>query len=172
MKAIFSREETHIDRDWDLFLKVVKALPQYKFIGVAAKPSFPKGNMPHNLTMYFDVSGEKFLSLLRQCRIGYIPINVKTQGGQIVVYELALYHKPVVTTDSYAIQSIIRNGENGFLVKIGDVESSVHAIKALMEDYSLRTDFGQRIFDKISKLTTDYFCDLLFKFMQSKNIDI
>lgn len=118
-------------RDWELFLKVVKALPQYQFVGVAAKPSSPKGSLPPNLMMYFDVPGEKFLSLLRHCRIGYIPINVKTQGGQIVVYELSLYHKPVVTTDSYAIKSIINHGENGYLVEIGDVKSSVNAIESL-----------------------------------------
>lgn len=159
-------------RDWELFLKVVKALPQYQFVGVAARPSFPKGNFPQNLTMYFDIPREKFLSLLRHCRIGYIPINVKTQGGQIVVYELSLYHKPVVTTDSYAIKSIINNGENGYLVEIGDVKSSVNAIESLMENNSIRADFGQRIFNKVSKLTTDYFCELLFKFMHSKNIDI
>ena len=70
------------------------------------------------------------------------------------------------------IKSIIRNGENGYLVKVGDVDASVNAIKVLMEDSSLRADFGQRIFEKVSKLTTDYFCDLLFKFMHSKNIDI
>lgn len=118
--------------------------------------------------MYFDIPGEKFLNLLWHSKMGYIPINVKTQGGQIVVYELALYHKPVVTTDSYAIKSIIKNGENGYLVKVGDVDASVDAIKALMEDSSLRADFGQRIFEKVSKLTTDCFCDLLLKFMHSK----
>ena len=76
-------------RDWELFLKVVKALPQYQFIGVAAKQSFPKGNLPPNLTMYFDIPGEKFLSLLRHCRIGYIPNNEK---WYIHKYVVALRH--------------------------------------------------------------------------------
>lgn len=159
-------------RDWNLFLKVVNSLPQYKFVGVAAKPAFPKVEIPHNLKMFFDIPEEEFLSLLRHCRIGYIPINVKTQGGQIVVYQLSLYHKPVVTTDSYAIKSVITNGYNGILVKIHDVKDSISAISSLMESRELRQTMGNRIFNDVSKLTTDYFCNILFNFMKSKNIEI
>ena len=159
-------------RDWGLYLKVVKSLPQYNFIGVAARPSFPKCELPSNLKMYFDVSYQQFIDLLKHCRIGYIPINVQSQGGQIVAYQLALYHKAVVTTDSYGIKSVIRNGENGILVKMGDEKSSLDAINTLMSNEVLREQYQKMLYKTVTKLTPEHFCNQLFRFAAENNITI
>lgn len=159
-------------RDWNLYLQVVKNLPQYDFVGVAARPSFPKCELPSNLKMYFDVSYQQFINLLKHCRIGYIPINVQSQGGQIVAYQLALYHKAVVTTDSYGIKSVISNGENGVLVKIGDEKSSREAINTLMSEDTLREKYQKALYKKVTMLTPEHFCDQLFQFAAEKNIPI
>lgn len=157
-------------RDWNLYLQVVKDLPQYNFIGVAAKPSFPNCELPANLKMYFDVPYQQFIDLIKHCTIGYIPINVKSQGGQIVAYQLALYHKAVVTTDSYGIKSVIRNGENGILVEIGNKKSSLEAINTLMLNEQMREQYQKKLYEKVITLTPEHFCAQLFSFAEEKNI--
>ena len=159
-------------RDWNLYLQVVRSLPQYKFVGVAARPSFPKCELPSNLKMYFDVPYQKFIDLLKRCCIGYIPINVQSQGGQIVAYQLALYHKAVVTTDSHGIKSVMENGENGILVKMGDKASSIDAIRTLMSNEVLREQYQKALYKKVMVLTPKHFCNQLFRFALEKDIMI
>lgn len=57
--------------------------------------------------MKFDVGEEEFQEVIRNCSMVYMPINVETQGSQIVIFQAGLYKKPVVTTRTKAISTYI-----------------------------------------------------------------
>lgn len=165
---IFSGGSTF--RDWDLFIEVAKRLPQYKFIGVARKSGFPQKEMSENIEMYFDVNEKIFNDFLKNSRLVFMPIKVKTQGGQIVIFKAGLYHKPVVTTNTAAIQTYIENGRNGLLTKFKDVQDAVRAIEYIMSDTEIRNKFSEQLYHDIIQFTPSYFTDLLLDFLKTKNI--
>lgn len=161
-------------RDWELFTKVAAELPQYQFVGVARRSAYANVTItpPKNLKMYFDVDEGKFQELLRHCKAIYLPISAKTQGGQIVIFQGALYHKPVITTDTIAIKSYIDNGENGLLVKLKDKDSSVKAIQELMSSENLQKKLSDNLFVSISALTPSRFVDECLQFIRNKGINL
>ena len=157
-------------RDWDLFIDVAKKLPACKFVGIARKSKFPNTQLPPNLEMHFDVNELVFNKYLRDSRIVFMPINVKTQGGQIVIFTSGLYHKPIVTTSTAAIKTYIENGRNGLLCEFKDTKSAIQAIEKLMVNNDLRERLGEELYNDVSKLTPSHFVNLLFKFLKTKNI--
>lgn len=165
---IFSGGSTF--RDWNLFIDVARRLPQYKFIGIARKSKFPHQNLPDNIEMCFDVDESVFNDFLKKSSVVFLPINVKTQGGQIVMFTAGLYHKPIITTNTAAIKTYIENGKNGLLCEFKDTESAVRSVKLIMEDNSLRERLGNKLYDDIRKLTPSHFIDMLIVFLKSKNI--
>lgn len=99
-----------------------------------------------------------------------MPINVKTQGGQIVVFTAGLYHKPIITTNTAAIKTYIENGRNGLLCEFKDTTSAIQAIERLMADNDLRERLGEELYNDVKKLTPSHFVNLLFEFLKTKNI--
>ena len=50
------------------------------------------------------------------------------------IMELMAYGKPVVGTNIRGIRDLISDGENGFLVDVGDIDGTVSAIELLYKD--------------------------------------
>lgn len=167
---IFSGGSTF--RDWDLFIDVAWKLPQYKFVGIARKNWFPKKQLPSNVEMFFDVGETTFNDYLKKCSVVFMPINVKTQGGQIVIFKGGLYRKAVVTTDTAAIRTYIEDGRNGLLTPFKDSQSAIEALNKVMENDDLRNNFGNELHDDIKQLTPTYFVDLLTDFLKKKDFKI
>jgi len=65
-----------------------------------------------------------------------------TEGLPLTVMEAMAMEKAVVATDVGGTSDLIRNGENGFLVPPGDVESLATAIRTLALDDRLRQRMG------------------------------
>lgn len=157
-------------RDWDLFIDVAKKLSTCKFVGIARRSKFPNTQLPPNVEMHFDVNESDFNKYLKNSRIVFMPINVKTQGGQIVVFTAGLYHKPIITTNTAAIKTYIENGRNGLLCEFKDTTSAIQAIERLMADNDLRERLGEELYNDVKKLTPSHFVNLLFEFLKTKNI--
>src|SRR5207342_2108903 len=63
----------------------------------------------------------------------------------VVVNEAAACGLPLVLSDRVgAAHDLLRNGENGFLVPAGDVESAARALRELVDDPALRIAQGAR----------------------------
>lgn len=154
-------------RDWNLFIETAEELKEYHFIGAARKGFFPNVPIPSNVRMYFDVKEIIFRKLLKNCTMIFMPINVKTQGGQIVLMEGALYKKPVCTTDSVAIRSYIKNGIDGELIPIFDKAAAVKSIKKIMSNEKLQLEYGKNFYAKIIKLSPENFVNDLLHFIQT-----
>lgn len=72
--------------------------------------------------------------------------------------------KPIVTTLSTGCRETVEDGENGFLVKPGEVEALSTAIEKLMEDPALREQFGRASRVKAeNEFSQDYVCEQLLK---------
>jgi len=67
------------------------------------------------------------------------------EGIPAVLYEAGAFGLPVVTTPVGAIESLVRDGANGFLVKPGDVDALTDRLRRLATDHDLRARLGDRL---------------------------
>lgn len=67
------------------------------------------------------------------------------EGIPAVLYEAGAFELPVVTTPVGAIESLVRDGENGFLVAPGDVDALADRLRRLAADHDLRARLGARL---------------------------
>lgn len=63
-------------------------------------------------------------------------------SGSIV--EAAMSGLPLVATDAGATRTVVRDGETGFLVEVGDVAGLAENLRTLVEDADLRREMGER----------------------------
>ena len=70
--------------------------------------------------------------LIAACDIGVLMSY--REGLPRNIMELMTYGKPVVGTNIRGIRDLVSDGENGFLVDVGDVDVTVYAIELLYKD--------------------------------------
>jgi len=65
------------------------------------------------------------------------------ESGPMSVWEAMAMEKAIVSTDVGDVSRYIRNGENGFVVPVGDVDALAEKVGILIEDKNLRHKFGK-----------------------------
>ncbi len=65
------------------------------------------------------------------------------EGAPRSLIEAAASGRPIVATDVTGCREIVKNGENGFLVKLNDVGAAADALVRLAENPDLRAHFGE-----------------------------
>ena len=68
------------------------------------------------------------------------------EGMPMSILEAMGYGLPIVSTDVGGISKIVRNGENGYLCKAGEVMKLSEAIISLLQDTSLANTYGKNSF--------------------------
>ena len=68
--------------------------------------------------------------------------EIETQG--IVLIEAAASGLPLVAVDAGAVAEICRNGENGFLLKPGDVDGIAEALTKILSNQKLQQTFAKK----------------------------
>lgn len=66
------------------------------------------------------------------------------EGLPKVLLEAAACGLPIVTTDAPGCREIVRDGDNGFLVPVRDVQALAAALRSLINNVALRAKMGQR----------------------------
>jgi glycosyltransferase involved in cell wall biosynthesis len=66
------------------------------------------------------------------------------EGVPKALIEAAACGRPIVTTDAPGCREIVLDGENGFLVPVGDARAVARAIRRLVDDPGLRGRMGRR----------------------------
>jgi glycosyltransferase involved in cell wall biosynthesis len=66
------------------------------------------------------------------------------EGVPKSLIEAAACGRPIVTTDAPGCREIVLDGENGFLVRVGDARAVARAIRQLVDDPGLRGRMGRR----------------------------
>jgi glycosyltransferase involved in cell wall biosynthesis len=83
------------------------------------------------------------------------------EGSALVTYEALACGLPVITTPNAG--SIVRNGEDGFLIPIRDVSYLVEKLKLLRHDHQLRKKMSQSARKRTEKFSWDKHGDILSK---------
>jgi glycosyltransferase involved in cell wall biosynthesis len=145
-------------RDWGLFLEVAKAFPDKKFVGIARRKQLDQElNLPSNVGFYFDVDYALFITTMQQSAVCLLPLQTKSQAGQIVILQAGLLKKPVVITETVAIKKYIRHNENGLLVPIADKENIVAELNRLFSDAELCERLGSALNEDVKKYSQEEF---------------
>lgn len=123
------------NRDWKTLFQVAKLLPDYVFNCIALKRNFyvDEADIPGNVKIWFDTPANFFYTKLYESEIVCLPLNRMEACGLIVLTKAALMGKPLITTDTPNMRNYIVNGENGFLLPIGDAEGIVRSVHSLEE---------------------------------------
>jgi len=82
-------------------------------------------------------------SLIGQSHIVCLPSSYG-EGIPRILLEAAASGRPVVATDSSGCREVVRHGENGLLVPVGEVEALATAIATLVQNPPLRVAMGIR----------------------------
>ena len=85
------------------------------------------------------------------CDIFILPSYDEAFG--VVYLEAMSFKKPVIGTEGEGIEDIIKDGENGLLVKPRDVASIVEKLELLIRSPKLRNELGIKGFNSIKNLT-------------------
>jgi len=100
---------------------------------------------PHHVRFTGEVPHEKALQLIANCDLFVLPSH--TEAFPFVVLEAMALGKAIIATDVGAIPEMLA-GECGMLVKPKNVENLSVALKSLITDDALRTEFGSRAHDR------------------------
>jgi glycosyltransferase involved in cell wall biosynthesis len=78
------------------------------------------------------------------------------EGLPKILLEAAATGRPLIATDVPGCREIVRNGENGILVRLKDVESLYDALKLLISNKEMRQSMGQKSRNLVeSELSSD-----------------
>lgn len=84
-----------------------------------------------------------------------------SEGFGLPILEAMACGCAVVATDCGGSRDIIVDGENGFLVEVGNVEQIVNRVKQLLDDKELRQRFVKKSRETVSKFSWDSSVDKL-----------
>lgn len=107
------------------------------------------------------VTGPDLAELYKTGKVFATASEIETQG--IVLIEAAASGLPLIAVDAGAVAEICKNGENGFLIKPGDVASMSGAIYKLFSDRELRKKMSLKSIEIASEHSLDKTID---KFLQ------
>ena len=82
-------------------------------------------------------------TVFAQCHVMCLP-SYYGEGVPKALIEAAACARPIVTTDAPGCREVVRDGDNGLLVPIRDVEALAAALRRLIESRELRTRMGHR----------------------------
>ena len=91
----------------------------------------------------------------------------RSEGFGIPVLEAMACGSAVVATDCGGPRDIIVDGENGFLVEVGNVEQIVDRVKRLLDDRELRQQFVRKSRETVKKFSWDDSVDKLKEVLHS-----
>jgi glycosyltransferase involved in cell wall biosynthesis len=86
-----------------------------------------------------DLTLRNFYSM---CDIHVVPSRL--EGFGLTILDAMAAGKPVVTTNVGAIPEIVKNGENGILVELNDINGMSNAICTFLQDKKLAENVGKR----------------------------
>ena len=106
--------------------------------------------LSNNLEEQVFIYGSKkdSISIIKQAEIAIL--TSQSEGLPVAILEYGLSKRPIVSTEVGEIPLIIKNGVNGFIVPKFDVNEFCSSIIMLIEDISLRTTMGDKLYETIT----------------------
>lgn len=78
-------------------------------------------------------------------------LTSRSEGLPVALLEYGLHKKAVVVTRVGEIPTIVQNGINGFIVNVDETELFYQSLVNLIENQSLRIDFGNALFNTVQE---------------------
>lgn len=94
---------------------------------------------------------------MRTFDVFVLPSNY--EGFPYVLLEAMAEGLPVVSTRVGGSEEAIANGENGFIVPVGNVQALSESICKLLEDVEMRRRFGQKSLERVQAFSVDNMVD-------------
>ena len=106
--------------------------------------------MSKNVEFLGAIDHDKLPRLYSSADVFVTASTVETEG--LVILEAMASGLPIVGVNKLAIPYIVKNGRNGFLVKVGDYQKISESINKLLKNEKLRVNFGR----ESQKLVKDF----------------
>jgi glycosyltransferase involved in cell wall biosynthesis len=154
-KRIVSLANLRPQKNHSLLLKVAKKVqlshPDWTFhlVGKDFEDDYSKGIknqiLEFNLenTVFIYGSKEDVKNILKQSDIAIL--TSQSEGLPVALLEYGCYAKPIVVTNVGEIPLLIQDGKNGFMVDAGNVPAFYDSLVKLMDNETLRNDFGKEL---------------------------
>ena len=140
-------------RDWELMFKLADQLPSRKFIFVMSRSDqYAQKAPPSNVELYFDITQEMFLDLIKSSTLITLPLTTESPAGLIVILASGLMSKPVISTDTISTREYIRDNNEGFLIRMGDIDSFKQKIEEIIDDSKILEKIGTNLHNKILEM--------------------
>ena len=129
------------NRDWNSVIKLAKRNPKIKFVCVAERKDFEKNienfdtleNLPNNIDVFFDVSFEKYYSLLKDSYILLLPLKSNRVSGLINVIKAIQYGVITIASDVNGLNDYFPEECKMFLSPVGDYEKMNNDINKIFQ---------------------------------------
>ena len=99
--------------------------------------------LPDNVILYNNIHNIEYLQILNKCYAVVIPLkDPNISSGQLVMLRAMQYKKPIIITNSKAVDSYVKDGYNALVIDKND-EAFVNATNVLLQD----KDFYDQLVD-------------------------
>lgn len=95
------------------------------------------------------IDGKQKERVMKNSCISVLPSY--NEGLPMSILESMAYGIPCISTNIASIPEVIKDGENGYLIEPGDIESLANRIKKLILDYQKRKEFDKASFELVNE---------------------
>ncbi|MDO5425084.1 MAG: glycosyltransferase family 4 protein [Eubacteriales bacterium] len=163
----FTYEEGY-GKGYDSILKAAERIdPSIGIYIVGDEPTeeFIKWKDEKNLTQVHYIGFQKKNELAKfYAAADLFVLMTKMDVWGLVINEAMMYSLPVITTDQCgAGVELVRNGENGYVIPVGDYDSLAEKIAYILSDSNVTCGFGKRSYEIIFNYTLEQMADCHYK---------
>lgn len=134
----------------DLFIETARLLPEYAFIWIGNQHEV-KEEFPNNI--FFKGNLQNAGAYNEYADLFMLPSNY--EGLPMVIIEAMSFGKPVVASNVGGISEIVRDGQNGYVVK-NDASAFAEKIQSILDNPTTKETFAKNARDIFQKeLTVD-----------------
>lgn len=135
-------------RDWETLFKAIRG-SGINTVVVAREKDVVGLDVPPEVTLYYDISHEHYLRLLRDSSIVVVPLHKTERSiGQTVLVEAMTYGKPIICTKVSGTLDYVDDGITGIFYEPYNHEELKMYITKLYHDDSLRKVLSENAFRK------------------------
>lgn len=128
------------NRDYAFLVECADKLP---LPVVILADTYKCDKLPDNVILYNNIHNIEYLQILNKCYAVVIPLkDPNISSGQLVMLRAMQYKKPIIITNSKAVDSYVKDGYNALVIDKND-EAFVNATNVLMQD----KDFYDQLVD-------------------------
>jgi len=131
----------------DAFAKVHPRFPKFNLIIAGDGPSrdglmerTKNLGLQNNTTFTGKLTLDEVREIMKDCYVFALP-SINEGFGRVFIEAMAL-SKPVIATNVGGVPEIVKDGTNGFLVELKDVEALSNKLEALLSDLELAKNMG------------------------------